>query len=150
MPTDLRWRRARRRGHRLPAHRAAGRGLGWAAAGASYALLLANHGVGAAPLVGLNLDGGDWDPDGLGTYSRISAALLALLVAGAVLLVRRPRLGAALVSAGALGSPLAFFWGAFAFAPAAASVATAAIVLARRRGARRRSPPCAPSGETVS
>ncbi len=147
MPADLHWRRERRQGRRLRAFRALGRGLGWAVAGASYVFLLVNHGFAATPVVGLDLYGADLDPDGLRTFSRICAALLALLVAGAVLLIRRPRLGAALVSVGALGSPLAFLWGAFAFAPAAASVTTAAIVLARRRGTRRPSPPSAPRRE---
>ncbi len=152
VPADLRWRRAHRIGSRLLAPRAVGRGIAWAVAGASYALIVVNHGVGATPLLGLDLYGADWDPDDRRAYSGMCAALLVLLVAGAITIVRRPRLGADMISLGALASPLAFLWGALALArqrsplpdrdrrtPAMASgVRRRGSVAAARRGAIHR------------
>ena len=99
----------------------------------AYAFLVVGHGWTATPLVGLDLYGSNWEPGTVGFFARISGLLLTLLVGGAVLLVRLPRLGAALVTAGALGTPIAFLWGAPVLGPTGIAVTAAAIVLARRR-----------------
>jgi hypothetical protein len=137
VPADLRWRRAHRTGSRLTARRAVRRGVARAIAGGSYLLLVVNHAFGATPFFGLDLDGADWNPDGRRAYSSTCAALLVLLVAGAICIVRRPGLGAAMISLGALASPLAFLGGALVLGPAAITVTTTAIILARRRGVGR-------------
>lgn len=132
VPADLSWRLAGRGGRRVPSRGSIARGLGWALAAGASALLVLVHGLVASPLVGLELQGSAQDAEAQ-LYARVCALLLALLVAGVLLLRRRPRTGATLVGAGALGTPVAFWWGAVLWGPPAVAVTAAAVVLARRR-----------------
>lgn len=142
IPADLSWRRVQRRGVRRVSSRAsAGRAAGWSVAGLAYVMLVAVHAYAATPLVGLTLYGGDWAPEAAVLYARLSGLLLALLVLGALTIRRHPRLGAALLCAGALGTPLVFLWGAILYGPAGIAVACAGIAVARR--VRRRVAPAA-------
>ena len=134
IPADLSWRRVQRRGgRRLPSGASVIRGLGWALAALAFTLLVLVHGVVATPLVGLELNGDTLDSAEVQLYARICGTLLACLVGGALLLRRMPRAGAALVVAGALGTPLAFWWGAVFYGPVGIAVSVAAVILARRR-----------------
>ena len=130
---DLSWRRARRRGSRLPSARALARGAGWSLAAIAYISLTLIQAWVALPLLGFEYYGADWDEGSVRLYARIGAVLFALLVLGGIVLHRLPRTGAALISAGALGTPIAFFWGAFAYGPIGIAVASGAVTLARRR-----------------
>jgi hypothetical protein len=135
-PADLSWRRRHRRGLRLPGRRALATSLGWAFALVSYVFLVANFGYAATPLVGLHLQGEDWAPGDELRYALVSAALLALLVVGAVTFRRHPRLGAMLVLTALVVTPIVFWWAAPIYAPLAIAVGWATVTLARRR--RRR------------
>jgi hypothetical protein len=94
--------------------------------------LLVTHAWAASPLVGIELYGEDWD-NGVWVYAGISSALLVLLAGGLGLLWPRPRLGASLVAASALGTAVAFPWALAAYGPAALAITAGTIVLARRR-----------------
>jgi hypothetical protein len=122
---------------RRPTPRAVASGIGWTLATASYLFLVAHFGWTATPVLGLHLYGDDWAPGDVEAYSRITAALLALLVAGAALLPRRPRLGGTLVVAGLVVTPAVFWWAAPLLAPMAAAAGAGAITLARRARARQ-------------
>lgn len=102
-------------------------------AGIAYAFLALLHALVALPLLGLEYYGADWEESGVQMYARIGGALFALLVVGALLLLRLPRTGAALVAAAVLGTPVAFVWGFPMYFPVGATVAAAAVVVARRR-----------------
>ena len=131
---DLGWRRAARRGRRsLPSRSAIFRGAGWAVAAMGYALLLCMHGWFATALVGLDLYGADWAPGDVEQLSRASGALLGMLVGGALLLRRQPRLGACLAAAGAIATAGLMWWLIPLLGPVAIAVTTAVTVLARRR-----------------
>ena len=130
---DLSWRHAQRRGSWLPSARALARGAGWSIAAVAYVFLTLVQAWVALPLLGLEYYGADWDQGGVQMYARIGGVLFALLVLGAILLRRLPRTGAALISAGALGTPIAFFWGAFAYGPVGIAATSGAVTLARRR-----------------
>ncbi|MGL6279359.1 MAG: hypothetical protein ACRC50_07375 [Gaiella sp.] len=141
VPADLVWRRAARGGRRaLPTRSAIVRGVGWAVAGMAYAFLAVMHGWFATALVGLDLYGADSAPGDVEHWSRMSGALLAMLVGGALLLRRCPRLGAGLV----VGAGAAFvtaglmWWFIPVLGPTAIAVTVASITLARRRRARDR------------
>ena len=133
IPADLSWRRASLGRRHIPSRQTVARSLGWAAAGMAYAFLIALHGMLAVTLVGLENQPSDWDDTGATVYAGLGATVLALLMLGAFLLRTRPRAGATLVVVGALTPIVAFWWGAFVYVPVGAAVATAAIVLARRR-----------------
>ncbi len=134
---DLSWRQSRRRGRRVAAPRAVARGIGWALAVLSYMLLVGQFSWAASAFVGLDLYGEDWAPGDVEWYSRIASLLLVLLVGGAVLILRHPRLGAALVIAGLVVTPIVFWWAAPMYAPMVLAVGAATIVLARRSRARQ-------------
>jgi hypothetical protein len=129
---DVSWRRERKGRRRRPAPAGAIRALGWSVWAAALLLLLVTHAWAASPLVGIEPYGGDWD-EGVWVYAGTSSALLALLVGGLGVLRPRPRLGASLVVAGALGTAVAFPWALAAYGPAALAITAGAIVLARRR-----------------
>lgn len=133
VPADLSWRRAQRHRAWLRSPRALARAVGWSLAGVAYLSLTLVHAWVALPLLGLEYYGADWDESDVRMYARIGGVLLALLVLGAILLRRLPRTGAALISAGALGTPIAFFWGALAYGSIAIVVTFGAVTLARRR-----------------
>lgn len=137
IPADLSWRRLRRRRGHWPAVRPAAHVLGWSAAALSYLFLIATHGWGATALVGLDLYGRDWEPGDVEVFSRISGAVLALLVVGLLLLRRRPRTGASMLALGALATPVAFWWAAPLYVPIGTAVTAAGIVLARRSRERQ-------------
>lgn len=131
---DASWRRAQRRGRRhVPSHGSVVRGLGWAVAASAFGLLVLMHAWNATALVGLHLYGQDWDPGDVTATARVSALLLVVLAGGALLLPRRPRLGATLVSLGALATTVWAWCIVALFGPIATAVIVAAIVLARRR-----------------
>ena len=133
IPADLSWRRASVGRRQIPCRRTVVRSLGWAAAGMAYAFLIALHGMLALTLVGLENQPSDWDDTGATIYAGLGATVLAMLVLGAFLLRTRPRIGATLILVGALTPIVAFWWGAAVYVPVGTTVATAAIVLARRR-----------------
>jgi hypothetical protein len=133
VPADLTWRRARCRGRRLLAPRSAARGLGWTLALLSYLFMVGQFSWAATALVGLDLYGEDWAPGDVAWFSRIAGVLLALLVGGAALIPCRPRIGATLVIAGLVVTPLVFWWAAPMYVPLGLAVGAAVIVLARRR-----------------
>ena len=133
VPADLSWRRAQRHRSWLPSPHALARAVGWSLAGVAYLSLTLVHAWVALPLLGLEYYGADWDEGDVQMYAWIGGVLLALLVLGAILLRRLPRTGAALISAGALGTPIAFFWGAVAYGPIGIAVTSGAVILARRR-----------------
>lgn len=133
VPADLSWRRAQRHRSWFPSPHALARAVGWSLAGVAYLSLTLVHAWVALPLLGLEYYGADWDEGDVQMYAWIGGVLLALLVLGAILLRRLPRTGAALISAGALGTPIAFFWGAVAYGPIGIAVTSGAVVLARRR-----------------
>jgi hypothetical protein len=137
IPADLNWRRSRRRGQRMPTPRLVARGIGWSFALLSYLYLVATHGVGATALVGLELYGSDWEPGDVEVFSRISAVMLVLLVVGVLLLNRLPRIGAALLTLGALATPIAYWWVAPIYGPIGLAVTAAGVVLARRSRTRQ-------------
>jgi hypothetical protein len=131
-PADLSWRAAQR--ITRPTARAAARATGLALGLLAYLLLVGVHGYSAAALVGLDLYGGGEWPDGqLVRYAGISGVLLVLLLAGGVLLRRRPRLALALLLLGALGGCIAFRWAAAVYGPAGMAVVVSAATLVRRR-----------------
>jgi hypothetical protein len=133
-PADLSWRRSRARRRRArPGRTQVVRGLGWAVAGAAYAVLVAQHAWLATALVGLELYGGDWQPGDVELWSRIGAAMLLALVGGALLLRPAPRTGAGLVAAGSLGTAAAMWWALPLVGPLAVAATAGAVVLARRR-----------------
>lgn len=134
VPADLSWRRARlRRRRALPGRASLLRGVGWAFAGAGYALLVAHHAWLSTALLGLDLYGADWSPGDVETWSRLSGALMAALVGGALLLRPAPRLGAGLVAAGAVTTAFLMWWALPILGPVAGAVTSGAAVLARRR-----------------
>ena len=137
IPADLSWRRSRRRGQRMPTPRLVARGIGWSFALLSYLFLVATHGFGATALVGLELYGSDWEPGDVEVFSRISAVVLVLLVAGVLILRPRPRTGASLLTLGALATPIAFWWAAPIYGPIGLAVTAAGVVLARRSRTRQ-------------
>lgn len=128
-PADLSWRRSLG----LPGRRARATSLGWAFALVSYVFLVANFGYAATPLVGLHLQGEDWAPGDELRYALVSAALLALLVVGAVTFRRHPRLGAMLVLTALVVTPVVFWWAAPIYAPLDIAVGGATITLVRRQ-----------------
>jgi hypothetical protein len=131
-PADLSWRAAQR--ITRPTARGAARATGLALGLLAYLLLVGVHGYSAAALVGLDLYGGGEWPDGqLVRYAGISGVLLVLLLAGGVLLRRRPRLALALLLLGALGGCIAFRWAAAVYGPAGMAVVVSAATLVRRR-----------------
>jgi hypothetical protein len=136
-PADLSWRAAQR--STRPSTRGAARAAGLALGLLAYLLLVGVHGYSAAALVGLDLyGGGDW-PDGeLVRYAGISGALLALLLAGGVLLPRRPRVAIVLLLLGTLGGCIAFRWAVAVYGPAGAAVLVSAATLGLGRGRDRR------------
>ncbi|HEY7730851.1 MAG TPA: hypothetical protein VH950_08125 [Gaiellaceae bacterium] len=129
---DLSWRRERTRPRRRPTPAGAARALGWSVWATALLFLLVTHAWAASPLVGIELYGEDWD-NGVWVYAGISSALLVLLAGGLGLLWPRPRLGASLVAASALGTAVAFPWALAAYGPAALAITAGTIVLARRR-----------------
>jgi hypothetical protein len=133
---DLGWRRAHRTGRALPSGRAFARMLGWFAAALSFAFFLAQHAWFSSALIGLDLYGDDWEAGDVERTASISGALLALLVAGAVLLRSRPRLGAAAVSLAALTTTGIMWWASPILGPMAAAITGAAVAIARRRLSR--------------
>ncbi len=98
----------------------------------SYLFLVATHGWGETALVELELYGSDWEPGDVEVFSRISGAVLTLLVLGLLILRRRPRTGASLLALGALATPIAFWWAAALYVPIGLAVTAAGVVLARR------------------
>lgn len=131
---DLSWRRARRRGRRaLPSRWAILRGAGWALAGTAYAMLTLGLAWLAAPAVGLDLWGADQNPADVEHWSRVALALLLALLGGAVCLRRAPRIGACLISGGAVVTAGLMWWLLPVLGPTALAVTTGAVVLARRR-----------------
>ena len=137
IPADLSWRQSRRWGQRMPTPCLVARGIGWSFALLSYLFLVATHGFGATAFVGLELYGSDWEPGDIEVFSRISAVVLVLLVAGVLLLNRLPRIGAALVTLGALVTPIAYWWGAPIYGPIGLAVTATSVVLARRSRTRQ-------------
>jgi hypothetical protein len=133
MPADLLWRRSRRRRRALSSARATFRVAGWSLAVVAYVFLIGAHGYSATALVGFDFYGGDWQAGDVDRYARVSATLLALLLAGGVLIRLRPRLAVALLVAATLGTCAAFWWATPIYAPSGLAVVTGAIVLARRR-----------------
>jgi hypothetical protein len=141
VPADLSWRRARRRDRRLPAPRTLAKGLGWAAAAGSYVFAVTMLGFSATAAVRLGLYGDDWPPGELAYFSRVSATLFTLFVAGALLLRRFPRLGVLSIVTACVGTLTIFWWMIPMTAPMSLAITGATIVLARRRRrtlARRR------------
>lgn len=134
IPADLSWRRALRRDRPLPSPRATLRFAGWSLALLAYLLLVGAHGYFATALVGFDFYGRDWEPGDVIGYARVSAVLLALLLAGGVLLGPRPRLAVGFVVAATLGTCVAFWWATPIYGPMGLTVVAAAVVLARRRG----------------
>ena len=132
IPADLSWRWSRQQRSRRAAGRVIARAAGWSAALLSYVFLVATHGWGATALVGLELYGSDWEPGDVEVFSRISGAVLVLLVVGLLILRRRPRTGASLLALGALATPIAFWWAAPLYVPIGLAVTAAGIVLAGR------------------
>lgn len=102
----------------------------WSLAIVSYALLVAVHAWLSTGLLGTAAVHGD--PDDVAYVGRVSATIVVLLVGGAVLMRARARLGAALVAAGAIATPLLYGWAAPVAAPVALAVVGAAVSLARR------------------
>ena len=90
------------------------------------------HGYSSTALLGLELYGGDWEPGDVALYARVSAGLLLLLLAGAALLRRVPRLAVALLAAGTIGTCVAFGWAVPVDGPVGLAVVVAAVVVARR------------------
>lgn len=133
IPADLSWRRSRRRGRRLPSARAAVRVAAWSLAALAYLFLVGVHGYNATALVGFDFYGGDWAPGDVVEYARISAMLLALLLAGGVLLRPWPRLAVALLGAATLGACVAFWWASPIYGPTGVAVVAGAVALARRQ-----------------
>ena len=133
-PADLSWRWAQRRpGRRRPAARSLLRAAGWAIALCSYLLLLAVHGAAATTLLGLGLTEGD-EADVV-QIARLGVVLLTVLLAGGLLLRSAPRLGAALLVCGGLGTPLVYSWAAFVLGPLGLAVGVGGMALASRRRA---------------
>lgn len=143
VPADLSWRRMQRNPgrRRLPARGSVLRMSRWAPAVVSYLLLVGMHGYNATALLGLDLYGADWPEGDVVFFARVSSALLAALVAGIILLRPLPRIGAALLAAGALGTALMGFpCLALLFGPLGIAVAAGGIVAARRRRPARKWP----------
>ncbi len=134
IPADLSWRRSRRRGRRLPSTRAALRFAGWSLSLLAYLFLVGVHAFSATALVGFDFYGGDWEPGDVVRYASISAAILALLLAGGILLRPRPTAAVALLGTATLVTCVAFWWAAPIYGPLGLTVVVAAVVLARRRG----------------
>ncbi len=133
-PADLSWRRSRARRRRaLPGRRPLVRGAGWAVAGTGYALLVVQHAYFATALLGIGLYGEGWSAGDVELWSRLSGALVAALVGGALLLRPWPRLGAALVAGASLGTAGLMWWALPLLGPVALAVTAAAAILARRR-----------------
>jgi hypothetical protein len=131
-PADVSWRAAQR-GTR-PSARGAVRAAALALGLLGYLLLVGVHGYSAAALVGLDLyGGGDWPDGDLARYAGLSGVLLAVLLAGGVLLRRRPRLAIALLLLGTVGGCIAFRWAVALYGPAGTAVVVSAATLARRR-----------------
>lgn len=130
---DLSWRRSQRRGRMLLSRASIVRGGAWSLALLSYLVLVAAHAYASTALLGLGLYGADWPRGELMAHARTSAALLALLVAGTLVVTRHTRSGASLLAAGALLTPVAYPWGAAVYGPTGVAVAAAVVVLARRR-----------------
>lgn len=137
VPADLSWRWSRQQRSPWSAARVVARAMGWSAALISYLFLVATHGWGATALVGLELYGGDWKPGDVEVFSRVSGAVLTLLVVGLLILRRRPRTGASLLALGALATPIAFWWAAALYAPIGLAVTAAGVVLGRRSRERQ-------------
>lgn len=134
VPADLSWRRSRVCGrHALPGRGALLRGAGWVTAGLAYALLVAHHAWLSTALVGLDLYGDDWAPGDVEWWSRVSGALLCLLVLGAVGLRTLPWLGAGALAAGSVTTAALMWWALPILGPVALAVTAAAVTLARRR-----------------
>ena len=100
----------------------------------AYPLLVGAHGYSATALVGFDFYGGDWESGDVIGYARVSAVLLALLLAGGALLRPRPRLAVAFLVAATLGTCAAFWWATPIHGPMGLAVVAATVVLARRRG----------------
>jgi hypothetical protein len=136
LPADVAWRRRARlrRSRRLPWARMP-RALGWSMATCSYVLVVLAHGIASTPLVGLDLVGGD--PDDVMRTACSGVVLLALLLSGLGLLLRgrRSGVGAALLVAGAMGTPLAYSWAAILFGPLGLAVSAGALTALARRQA---------------
>lgn len=134
IPADLSWRRSRRRGRRsLPSRGTVARGIGWALAGAAYAFLVLTHGLLATALVGFDLYGEDWAPGDVESTSRFGGLMLGLLVAGALLLPRAPRIGGCLLVVASIATATMFWWALPILGPIGLAVTAGAVVLARRR-----------------
>lgn len=134
IPADLSWRHAQRRvARRLPTAASAGRAVGWTIGGLGYASLLAGHAWIAAGIVRLNPEAQSWDQDDLVAAASISGTLLVAFVVGALLLRRRPLVGAVLVAAGSFATLLAYWWMIPVTGPCGIAATAAAVILASRR-----------------
>ncbi|HEX6724012.1 MAG TPA: hypothetical protein VF073_02105 [Gaiella sp.] len=133
IPADISWRRSRHRGRRLPSLRTAVRVAGWSLAFLAYLFLVGAHGYSATAVVGFDFYGADWEPGDVIWYARVSAMLLALLLAGGILIRRWPRIAVAMLVAATLGTCGAFWWATPIYAPLGLAVVAAAVALARRR-----------------
>lgn len=130
---DLGWRRGRRTGRAPADARALLRISGWCAGAVSFVFFVAQHAWFATALLGLDLYGDDQEAGDVERIASISGVLLVLLLAGAALLPRRPRAGAAAVSLAVIVSTGVMWWASPILGPMAIASAAGAVALARRR-----------------